>query len=419
MPTDRISGLAQDHFDRGHEALREGRFRDAIEAFTKAIKIRPDVSAAYRFRAAAFRGLNDRPSSITDLSEAIKRSPDDAQLRAERASEYLKQKSFDRAIEDCNEAMRLDPGRGDVYGMRASAHGLRGDTPSALADFEQAFKTDPEHAYEYLVARGRLYMELDQYENAVRDATASLAVKDDHVPAYEMRAICRQRLKHSEEAEADFREILAREPQNFAGRLGLGLTLFEQKRWSDCREAADAIVAANPRFNRGYELRGMCLENLERYDEALREFTKSIDLNPRDDTGYHLRAGVHLKLGNWKRALAEHLEGFKRDPDDAQTMNYLAWIWACAPDESVRDGKRALEFATRAGEQTEFNEAGCLDTLAAAHAELGDFEKAIAFAEQAIAKAERGEDREEFVQRLATFLAGKPHRLKPKEKKDA
>ena len=414
MPTDRIAGLAQDHFDRGSAAMAEGQYRDAVEAFTRAIKLRPDVAAGYRFRAAAFKALNDRPSAITDLTEAIKRAPDDAQLRAERASEYLKQKNFDQAIADCDEAMRLDPGRGDVYGMRASAHGLRGDTPAALADFEVAFKRDPDHASEYLVARGRLYMELDDYERAVMDATAALAVNDEHVPAWEMRAICRQKLKRSEEAEADFREILSREPQNFAGLLGLGLVLFEQKRWADAKEAADEIVKANPRFNRGYELRGMCLENLERYDEALHEFTKSVELNPRDDTGYHLRAGVYLKQGQWKRALAEHLEGMKRDPDSPQAMNYVAWLWACAPDENLRDGKRALEFATRSCERTEFNDPGCLDTLAAAHAECGDFAKAVAFAEMAVQKTERDEDRAEFEQRLALFKEGRPHRLKAK-----
>ncbi|MFO0935295.1 MAG: tetratricopeptide repeat protein [Gemmataceae bacterium] len=414
MPTDRIAGLAQEHFERGHEALREGRFRDAIESFSKTIAMRPDVPAAYRFRAAAYRSLNDRPTAITDLTEAIRRNPDDAQLRAERASDYLKQKCYDQAIADCDEAMRLDPGRGDVYGMRAAAHGLRGDTPAALADFEQAFKLDPENAHEYLVARGRLSMELDDYERAIRDATAALAVKDDHVPAYEMRAICRQRIGQTTDAEADFREILDREPRNFAGLLGLGLTLFEQKRWEESRAIAEEIIRLRPMFNRGHELLGMSLENLNRFDEAIAAFSRSIELNPRNDTGYHLRAGVYLKRGEWAKALAGHREGFRHDSNDPQAMNYLAWIWACCPDDSLRNGQQAYEMAIRACELTQFEDAGCLDTLAAAHAELGEFDKAIAFSEQAIAKATREEDRQEFATRLALFQSGQPYRLTPK-----
>ena len=56
----------------------------------------------------------------------------------------------------------------------------------------------------------------------------------------------------------------------------------------------------------------------------------------------------------------------KRAPDDADTFNQLAWLWATAPDAEFRNGERAKECAVRACELTDWQAPGPLDTLAAA-----------------------------------------------------
>ena len=50
--SDRLSEIAREHFERGQDAFARGEYRDAIEAFTKAISFRPDVAAAFCARSA-------------------------------------------------------------------------------------------------------------------------------------------------------------------------------------------------------------------------------------------------------------------------------------------------------------------------------------------------------------------------------
>lgn len=64
-------------------------------------------------------------------------------------------------------------------------------------------------------------------------------------------------------------------------------------------------------------------------------------------------------------------------------MNALAWIQATSPSIRVRDGSQALRWAQAALQLR--TSVRILATLAAAHAELGDFRTAVSTIEQAIA----------------------------------
>jgi hypothetical protein len=70
-------------------------------------------------------------------------------------------------------------------------------------------------------------------------------------------------------------------------------------------------------------------------------------------------------------------------PANDTALNALAWLLATCPDEGVRDGKEAIALATRACELTQWKSAAIVDTLACAHAEVGELSRAIGLARQA------------------------------------
>jgi regulator of sirC expression with transglutaminase-like and TPR domain len=64
--------------------------------------------------------------------------------------------------------------------------------------------------------------------------------------------------------------------------------------------------------------------------------------------------------------------------------NNLAWEVATTPWLNQRDGELALQFAVEVDRRSEGQCWSFLDTLAAAHAAAGDFERAVAVAERAL-----------------------------------
>ena len=142
MPRDRATEDAQDLFTRGHKALDAGDFREAIECFSRAIRLSPDVSAGYRYRAYAYLELGDRVRALNDLDQAIRLKPDNVQGYADRAAELYLQRQYDQAIADCDRALKLDPARVSLIALRARCHADSGNSVAAFTDFAAAITAD-------------------------------------------------------------------------------------------------------------------------------------------------------------------------------------------------------------------------------------------------------------------------------------
>ena len=101
-------------------------------------------------------------------------------------------------------------------------------------------------------------------------------------------------------------------------------------------------------------------------------------------------------------------------PGNAWGYHALAWLWATCPEESFRDGKRAVDLATRGCKLAEWKDAHMLDTLAAAYAEVGDFDKAVEWQAKANRLFVNADDRKKGEDRLYLYQHRKPYREEDK-----
>ncbi|NJN50745.1 MAG: hypothetical protein HC809_02140 [Gammaproteobacteria bacterium] len=96
---------------------------------------------------------------------------------------------------------------------------------------------------------------------------------------------------------------------------------------------------------------------------------------------------------------------------DLVARNNLAWLLATSPDDAVRDGNRAVTLSRPIA--VLYDHWTYLDTLAAAYAEVGEFDHAVRTARRAVALAEGDAPSETLLQleaRLRTFEANEPFR---------
>src|SRR5262249_32385302 len=134
-----------------------------------------------------------------------------------------------------------------------------------------------------------------------------------------------------------------------------------------------------------------------------------IRLAPAEPAAYNQRAVCWCLKGQRARALVDHREALQQDPDNANTLNHLAWLLATSPEEVLRDGEQAVSHATRACELTGWKIPAFLDTLAAAYAACGRFDEAQRWQQQALDSAEVA-GKPQYKARLDLYRIGQPYR---------
>ena len=90
--------------------------------------------------------------------------------------------------------------------------------------------------------------------------------------------------------------------------------------------------------------------------------------------------------GKYADALQAYLDVVDRSPGDMHARNNAAWILAANADGRLRNGSKAIELLIPVAQGPDCD-SNLLDTLATAYAESGQFDRAVATAQRAIAKA--------------------------------
>jgi tetratricopeptide (TPR) repeat protein len=91
----------------------------------------------------------------------------------------------------------------------------------------------------------------------------------------------------------------------------------------------------------------------------------------------------------------------------------MAWILATHPDAVIRNESKAIRFAERAVALTGHRDAKALDTLAAAYASAGRFDRAAATAQEALSRASGAPGGRQAVlirRRLELYRQSRPYR---------
>jgi len=143
--------------------------------------------------------------------------------------------------------------------------------------------------------------------------------------------------------------------------------------------------------------------------KAIEIFTETLTDNAKDWRLLRARGDALLSVGKHKEAVEDYESALKLEPDDDGILNNFAWVLATSPMDNVRDAKRSVKLAERACEVTKYEMPHILSTLAAAHAESGNFDEARKWSTKAV---DMGKDelQEQLKKELESYKSGKPWR---------
>jgi tetratricopeptide (TPR) repeat protein len=350
---------------------------DAVDYYTQYLRAHPDSSWAYNHRGIAWNERGESEIAVRDFSDAIRLDPKYARAYCNRAVVFQSQKEYARASKDFDEALRVDP----TYSL---AH----------------------------LGRARLHLVLNDYEQAARDFDEAIRVDPDSVAAYVGRANLRAALKDSARALDDFAKALAIDPTVPSTWSSRGFVYYVQSDYEKAIRDFDESLRLDPRQSQVYLERAKAREKSGDLKRAHRDYDEALRIDARFAEAYFRRGELERRRGEFAKALADLDRAARLRPNDNYVASSLAWTLAVVPTDELRDGRRAVELATKACERSQWNEGLYLEVLAAAYAEVGDFEKAVARQERAVELIRRQNGRVQLSEKLlALFRDGKPYRI--------
>ena len=239
--------------------------------------------------------------------------------------------------------------------------------------------------------RGIAYTAHEDYDKAVADFTESLKLKTQ-IPGVlnnRGRALC---LKADYAAAArDFDAAIRVDPRHFVAMLNRANCSVATDKLDAALQDLNAAIKLNPEFPEALNNRGVIFSKKEDYNAAIKDFGAAIKIDSNYVDAYGNRAAAYRKLDKFTEAINDLKVAQEKDQLNYTSFNDLAWVYATAPQPSVRKPKEAVELATKACEMTHYEDLNALDTLAAAHAANGDFKQAQQWILTAIQKAPEAE----------------------------
>ena len=319
-------------------------------------------------------------AELTDLVYTVLREQDGWLAVRHRGTEdwFPKEKAIllDDALSYFSDKVRANDKDAFALACRGRAWKEKGELEKALADFNDAIRLDPEKPA-YLSNRGVVYDRLGQYDRAITDFNEALRRHPLDAQTYDHRGLAYRSKNDDNQAIADYTQSL---------RL-------------------------DPRLAEAYYHRANAYKGQKQYEPAIRDYTEAIRLNPNWADAYFNRARAHRANKAYEQAVRDYREVVRLDEKDVDALGNLAWLLATCPDEKVRDGRQAIEYAMTACDLTSWKGAYFLATLAAACAENGQFDQAIKWQKRALESPQYDkEEGRDARRRLALFEDRKPYR---------
>jgi tetratricopeptide (TPR) repeat protein len=400
--------------------MPEGDSKRGVEALNKAIDQaaeEPTLRAeALMLRSEIEKGPRKR---LSDLDEVVKLMPKEVAALRARGEVHFELEQLDSALEDLTKAAAMDPKHAGTYEVMAMVQAKMKKYDEAIATLDKVRELVPQSPVAF-VRKSQIYGQQKKFKEALEelDKAEALAPMTPTIPL--LRAEVHQENGELPKALADVEKVLETWPGLPEAVRTHAMLLAGSKKTDEAITELEKLLQEHPKDELTQLQLGMLYSNQKKHDKALKLFSQVLAEHPDLWMALRAQGDTHLNQGQRAEAISDYEKALKLRPKDPGILNNLAWVLATAPEDKLRDGKRAVELANDACRVTQYKEDYILSTLAAAYAETGDFATAIKWSTKAVELATK-QHSESLNKELESYKASKPWReslLSAEEKKD-
>ena len=134
---------AASYYEQGLALFKAEKFKEAVNAFKQAIKLKPDYVDAYYRLGETYDELGEFDKVVDAYKQAVRYQPDSALAYEKLAGAYSDRSDYQKASEAYNEAVRLNPKAPDLHYRLGVTYYRRDKKKEAIAEYQILQTLDP------------------------------------------------------------------------------------------------------------------------------------------------------------------------------------------------------------------------------------------------------------------------------------
>ncbi len=312
---------------------------------------------------------NDYTGAIKQFDYVIKLSPEYSSGYSFRAECYAAQKRYGEALDDIITALKIDYDDKAYYEMLEVADSALAQTVSKLK--VQKLKAPKEGAWPYYI--GVVYERACQDAKAIPLYKEALSLEANPTVAKRISACYEETGNYAKALEYCDQAIML-DTVKTDMLMAKSDLLYKTGKATEALGLLDEYVAANPDKELGYSKRGWLKYHIGKLDDAIEDYSMAITIEPQEPYFYFGRGCAYQRKGDNDKARADFEQTIKLDSIPAQaSCSFYAYCYLGNKD-------KAIEIADSA--MSKENRSNCYN-WACLYAVMGDNDKALSYLRKA------------------------------------
>ena len=215
------------------------------------------------------------------------------------------------------------------------------------------------------------------------------------------------------DSETLFTHALAVTRNNDVAMNNLGIIFLEKGQLDDAISNLQAAIDVRPENAPAHDNLAKALLQKGQVAEAMVHYRKFLEIQPDNVEARNTLGTALIQQGKLREAIGQWQEALAIQPENGNAASNLAWVFSACPEDSIRDGRHAVELGEKALRISGGKIPMIYKVLAAAYAESGRFVDAVETAQRgAELAANQGNPAlaAELESNIALYQSGRPLR---------